>query len=73
MKTSKRALKYCANYNCGKCLGVIITRKLNQFIDLDLADKRCKLELGYLDRKVMDDKLGYYIDEALRLNRLNRK
>ena len=27
----------------------------------------------YLDRKVMDDKLGYYIDEALRLNRLNRK
>ena len=27
----------------------------------------------YLDRKVMDDKLGYYIDEALRLNRLDRK
>ena len=59
MKTSKRALKYCANYNYGKCLGVIITRKLNQFIDLDLADKRCKLELGenciYYDSTVKND------------------
>ena len=27
----------------------------------------------YLDRKVMDAKLGYYINEALRLNRLNKK
>jgi len=27
----------------------------------------------YLDRKHIDDKLSYYIDEALRLNRLNRK
>ena len=59
MKKSKKALKYCANYNCGKCLGVIITKKLNQFIDLDLAEKSCKLELGenciYYDSTVKKD------------------
>jgi len=59
-KTKNRdPIKHCANYNCGKCLGVIIGRGLSQWIDLDLSEKDCILETWqpcyYFDDTVKKD------------------
>jgi hypothetical protein len=43
-KASNIAKTYCANWNNGKCLGVMIKhkgKKLYQWVDSDLAMKNC--------------------------------
>ena len=51
MKKSKKtdARHYCANWNAGKCLGVMMHRvegELHFFVDKDKADKDCTVDSG---------------------------
>tara|TARA_R100001163_G_C5048250_1_gene185297 strand:+ start:681 stop:875 length:195 start_codon:yes stop_codon:yes gene_type:complete len=60
MEKSKKtdAMKHCANWNAGKCLGVIMFRKdgkLLMNVDKKLADKECCVDSGceYFDSIVV--------------------
>tara|TARA_R100000781_G_scaffold113318_1_gene81562 strand:+ start:533 stop:751 length:219 start_codon:yes stop_codon:yes gene_type:complete len=39
--------KHCANYDTGyNCSGIMINRKLQQWVDLDLCNKECLINQG---------------------------
>tara|TARA_R110000744_G_scaffold110434_1_gene208327 strand:- start:12931 stop:13116 length:186 start_codon:yes stop_codon:yes gene_type:complete len=47
MKKSDLPSKHCANYNTGYiCSGIIISKKLNLRIDIDLENKPCLVREG---------------------------
>ena len=48
-KTESFARKHCANYNVGKCLGVMFVRKegkLSMVYDSNFANKDCVADCG---------------------------
>tara|TARA_R100000908_G_C3750774_1_gene145398 strand:- start:2088 stop:2288 length:201 start_codon:yes stop_codon:yes gene_type:complete len=48
-KTESFARKKCANYNVGKCLGVMFSRingQIKMKIDSEYAGKDCKVDYG---------------------------